>query len=83
MYYDIREITPNIEGAFRFNKADESVPRFTSREVEVRALIEGQFLSKRAHAEDLGLKIGKSVNLNYELSIFILYSERVKLLHLL
>ena len=59
MYYHLREIIPDLQGSFRFNKGDESVSRFTSREVEVRALIEGQFIAKRVHAENLGLKTGK------------------------
>lgn len=29
------------------------------REVEIRALVEGQFLAKRVHAEKLGYKISK------------------------
>ncbi|KAK7084821.1 hypothetical protein SK128_003813 [Halocaridina rubra] len=60
MYYHIREITPEIEGVHRFNKANESVSRYTSREVEVRALIEGQFIAKRLHAENLGFSTGSS-----------------------
>ncbi|XP_037801691.1 xylulose kinase-like [Penaeus monodon] len=60
MYYDKKEITPELEGMFRFNKADEPVSRFTSREVEVRALVEGQFVAKRVHAENLGFSIGTS-----------------------
>lgn len=31
--------------------------KFTSLEVEVRALIEGQFIAKRAYAEDFGFKV--------------------------
>ncbi|XP_076056082.1 xylulose kinase-like [Oratosquilla oratoria] len=57
MYYDHMEITPALKGVFRFNKSDDAVPRFTSHEVEVRALVEGQFLSKRVYAENLGYKI--------------------------
>ncbi|XP_071517500.1 xylulose kinase-like [Panulirus ornatus] len=58
IYYDMREITPDLEGVYRYNKSDESVSRFTSREVEVRALIEGQFVAKRAYAEKLGFNTG-------------------------
>ncbi|KAG7169488.1 xylulose kinase-like [Homarus americanus] len=57
IYYFMREIIPDLEGVFRYNKADESVSRFTSREVEVRALIEGQLLAKRVYAEKLGFHI--------------------------
>lgn len=58
MYYHIREITPDLEGLYRFNKSDETVTRFTSSEVEVRALVEGQFIAKRVHAENLGFHTG-------------------------
>lgn len=60
MYYHLPEITPGVEGVYRFNKADESVTRFASNEVEVRALIEGQFLAKRVHAERLGFVTGET-----------------------
>ena len=42
-----------ISGDFRFNKFNEKVARF-SKEVEVRACVEGQFIRLRAHAENLG-----------------------------
>lgn len=56
MYFDLMEILPAVVGDFRFNKNNELVQRF-SKEVEVRALVEGQFLAKRVHAEDLGFSI--------------------------
>lgn len=52
-YFDLQEIFPLVSGDHRFNKFDEKVTRF-SKEVEVRACIEGQFLRLRAHAQDLG-----------------------------
>lgn len=51
-------MTPFLLGDFRYNKAKDKVTKFSSLEVEVRALIEGQFIAKRAHAEDFGFKIG-------------------------
>ncbi|CAG2056155.1 unnamed protein product [Timema podura] len=57
LYFDVQEIIPFVKGDHRFNKANDRVHRFTSMEVEVRALVEGQFLAKRAHAEDLGFNI--------------------------
>nr|CAD7577927.1 unnamed protein product [Timema californicum] len=57
LYFDVQEIIPFVKGDHRFNKANDRVQRFTSMEVEVRALVEGQFLAKRAHAEDLGFNI--------------------------
>jgi xylulokinase len=41
-------------GHFRFDKNDKSVASFTP-EQEVRALVEGQFLSMRLHASNIGL----------------------------
>ncbi|KAF2360695.1 Carbohydrate kinase FGGY N-terminal [Trinorchestia longiramus] len=54
LFYSVREICPPLLGVHRFNKADERVSRFTSSEVEVRALVEGQMLSRRLHANRLG-----------------------------
>lgn len=58
LYYDAQEIIPFLIGDHRYNKAKDKIARYTSKEVEVRALIEGQFIAKRAYAEDLGLIIG-------------------------
>jgi len=75
MYFDHPEIVPDgIQGDFRFNKNDEAVVRFASIETEVRALVEGQMMAKRLHAEKMGFKVspetrilvtgGASVNKN-------------------
>lgn len=58
MYYHLKEIIPELEGVFRFNKAGEAIGRFTSKEVEVRALVESQFIAKRMYAEKLGYIVG-------------------------
>ncbi|KAM9333835.1 xylulose kinase isoform 2-T2 [Pholidichthys leucotaenia] len=55
-YFDVMEITPSVVGVHRFNCDDEEVSLF-GPQVEVRALVEGQFLSKRLHAERLGYSI--------------------------
>ena len=73
MYFDHPEIVPDgIQGDFRFNKGDEPASRlesngraqclnhrsrFASKETEVRALIEGQLMAKRIHAERVGFKV--------------------------
>lgn len=57
LYYDAQEILPFAFGDHRFNKANEKLSRFASKEVEVRALIEGQSIAKRAHAEEAGFVI--------------------------
>ncbi|CAG7732331.1 unnamed protein product [Allacma fusca] len=57
-FFDLQEIIPKIKaGDHCFNKENSRLPRFTSKEVEVRALIEGQFLAKRVYAERIGCKI--------------------------
>lgn len=58
LYYDDQEILPWIQGDYRFDKNDTPVDRFPSREIEIKALVEGQFIAKRAHAEQLGYIIG-------------------------
>lgn len=60
MYFDLKEILPPLVGDFKFNKNNERVAKF-SQEVEVRAVVEGQFLAKRVHAERLGFKLGGRV----------------------
>jgi xylulokinase len=57
LYFDFEEIYPVISGDFLFNKEDNRVKQF-SKEVEVRACVEGQFLRLRVHAENLGFKSG-------------------------
>ncbi|XP_048367815.1 xylulose kinase isoform X2 [Sphaerodactylus townsendi] len=55
-YFDVMEIIPEAVGIHRFDSQNSSVPLFP-KEVEIRALIEGQFMVKRLHAEKLGYKI--------------------------
>ncbi|XP_029794650.1 xylulose kinase [Suricata suricatta] len=55
-YFDVMEITPEIMGRHRFSAENHKVPAFP-REVEIRALIEGQFMAKRTHAEGLGYRV--------------------------
>uniref|UniRef100_A0A8D3CDF3 Xylulose kinase n=1 Tax=Scophthalmus maximus TaxID=52904 RepID=A0A8D3CDF3_SCOMX len=52
-YFDTMEITPPAVGVHRFDRDDAEVSSF-GPQVEVRALVEGQFLSRRLHAERLG-----------------------------
>lgn len=60
MYFDLKEILPPVVGDFKFNKSNERVAKF-SQEVEARAVVEGQFLAKRVHAERLGFTTGGRV----------------------
>lgn len=55
-FFDVVEILPPAVGVHRFDADDVQVSSFPS-EAEVRALVEGQFLSKRLHAERLGHSI--------------------------
>ncbi|XP_042812968.1 xylulose kinase isoform X2 [Panthera tigris] len=55
-YFDVMEITPEIIGRHRFSAENHKVPAFP-RDVEIRALIEGQFMAKRIHAEGLGYQV--------------------------
>ncbi|XP_036143453.1 xylulose kinase [Monomorium pharaonis] len=58
LYFDMQEIFPFAIGNYRYNKANDEIPRYTSKAVEVRALIEGQFVAKRVYTEDSGVIIG-------------------------
>ncbi|XP_029864515.1 xylulose kinase isoform X4 [Aquila chrysaetos chrysaetos] len=55
-YFDVMEIIPEAVGIHRFNRDNQKVSDFP-KEVEIRALIEGQFMAKRIHAEKLGYKV--------------------------
>ena len=48
LYFDAQEILPFVIGDHRFNKANEEISRYSSKEVEVRALIEGQIRCKKS-----------------------------------
>ncbi|XP_058411223.1 xylulose kinase isoform X2 [Diceros bicornis minor] len=55
-YFDVMEITPEIIGRHRFSAENHEVSAFPW-DVEIRALIEGQFMAKRIHAEGLGYRV--------------------------
>ncbi|XP_077364478.1 xylulose kinase-like [Festucalex cinctus] len=55
-YFDVMEITPPAVGVHLFDADDNEVSSMSAR-AEVRALVEGQFLSRRLHAERLGYSI--------------------------
>ncbi|XP_013405667.1 xylulose kinase-like [Lingula anatina] len=62
MYFDVQEITPSISGVHRFTADNQKVSSFSDA-VEVRAVLEGQFLSRRTHAENLGFALGPSTKI--------------------
>ncbi|XP_068939842.1 xylulose kinase [Petaurus breviceps papuanus] len=55
-YFDVMEITPEITGRHKFNADNQKILNFPKK-MEVRALIEGQFMAKRIHAEKLGYRV--------------------------
>ncbi|XP_065839461.1 xylulose kinase-like [Oscarella lobularis] len=57
IYFFDTEITPFAIGEHRFDASGKKVDVF-ERSTEVRALVEGQFMAKRVHAENLGYDIG-------------------------
>ena len=59
IYFHVQEIMPSAVGVHRFNADSQPVTTFDPA-VEVRAVIEGQCLAKRLHAEQLGYNIGES-----------------------
>ncbi|XP_004759412.1 xylulose kinase isoform X2 [Mustela nigripes] len=58
-YFDVMEITPEITGRHRFSAENRQVSAFPGA-VEIRALIEGQFMAKRIHAEGLGYRVSNA-----------------------
>uniref|UniRef100_A0A8D0PUN1 Xylulose kinase n=1 Tax=Sus scrofa TaxID=9823 RepID=A0A8D0PUN1_PIG len=71
-YFDVMEITPEIIGRHRFNAENHEVSAFPW-DVEIRALIEGQFMAKKIHAEGLGYRVSLTAGTNMP------FSEAVKL----
>ncbi|EPY86841.1 hypothetical protein CB1_000295001 [Camelus ferus] len=63
-YFDVMEITPEIIGRHRFTAENREVSAFPG-DVEIRALIEGQFMAKKIHAEGLGYRVSFSVLVVY------------------
>ena len=58
LYYDHEEITVPLVGEFRYDKADNSIEKFSAPEIEVRSLLEGQFIAKRSMLEEFAQKSG-------------------------
>ncbi len=61
MHFNEEEITPRgVHGIYRFDSSDQPLQCFDDAAIEVRALIEGQCLARRVHAQRLGLHLGKA-----------------------
>eukprot|EP00795_Rhopilema_esculentum_P001025 gene1025-15351_t len=59
VYFIDQEIIPNARGIYRWNSDDKVVDSF-SPDTEVRAMIEGQFIAKKIHAEKLGFHLDQN-----------------------
>lgn len=58
LYFLEEEIIPHAKCTVRVNAEGAHVDSFPDRATEVRALIEGQIMAKRVHAERLGYRCG-------------------------
>lgn len=80
MFFDEQEITPKIQGTFRFDASDQRINAFEEAATEVRAVIEGQLLAKRVHAERLGFRTGEWIRViereNLNLNFFNLFKVK-------
>ncbi|KAL3280306.1 hypothetical protein HHI36_017795 [Cryptolaemus montrouzieri] len=63
LYFDVEEILPVAIGEHRYNKEGKKLSKFSSSEIEIRAAIEGQFLTRRLFAEDIGFQIGEGTKI--------------------
>ena len=57
IYFDVAEFKPIVEGTFRFDDKGNKVSSFPPK-VEVRAVLESQFMARRLRCEAMGLKLG-------------------------
>lgn len=69
LHFFSQEIIPNIKGTLRWNKSStasdpiDRLIKFSSAQTEVRALIEGQMLHRRAVASDMGFTFGENTRI--------------------
>lgn len=61
MYWGDPEITPSGQGVHR-RRADGQPTAAFEAAAEVRAVVEGQLMAKRLHAESLGFQIGEALS---------------------
>ena len=55
--YDFEEITPVLQGSWKFEVRNYPVPiSVIPEECQIRALIETQIIAKRAHAQKFGFE---------------------------
>ena len=70
IYFIDQEIIPNARGTYRWNSKNEKVESFENS-IEIRALVEGQFIAKKLHAEKLGYNLGNLTSISCK----ILFSD--------
>lgn len=71
LHFLSKEIIPNVKGTLRWNKTNSSasresakgVTKFSSPQTEVRALVEGQMLHRKAVASDMGFTFGENTRI--------------------
>lgn len=63
LYYDLPEIIPQIQGQYHFDNENRLIISFPSAEMEVRGIIEGQFIAKRAYIEQLGFVLNENTKI--------------------
>jgi len=60
--YDFEEITPVLQGSWKFKIENYPVPISSiPKEFQIRALVETQIIAKRAHAQKFGFEQGQKV----------------------
>ena len=59
IYYDTAEILPRVKPGSYLQANGKTVER-VAPQFEARALLEGQAVARRAHAEDMGFKLGNN-----------------------
>lgn len=72
LHFFSQEIIPNVKGTLRWNKnstsadtvdPNKSLIKFSSTQTEIRALIEGQMLHRKAVASDMGFTFGENTRI--------------------
>lgn len=71
LHFHSLEIIPSLKGTLRWNKthtldcadASKGVMKFSSPQIEIRALVEGQMIHRKAIAADMGFSFGEDTKI--------------------
>lgn len=71
LHFISQEILPSVKGSLRWNKLStldepelaKGVLKFSSAQAEIRALVEGQMLSRKAFASEMGFSFGENTRI--------------------